>query len=100
METASDEMVMGAVPSFYLFSLLVNQQNHSGLSLTALDDGLKHLYKKKGAFRDQKMSQSAKALGNKLFSMESHQLREPMIHKIRAAMESRVYWTEKVTSSR
>jgi len=49
-ETASDEMVMGAVRALCEFSLLVSQQNHSDLSLTALDDALKQFYKKKGAF--------------------------------------------------
>jgi len=36
VETASDEMVMGAVWALREFSLLINQQNHSDLSLTAL----------------------------------------------------------------
>jgi hypothetical protein len=49
-ETASDEMVMGAVRSFCAFSLLVNQQNHSDLSLAALGDALKRFYLKKGIF--------------------------------------------------
>jgi len=39
-ETASDEMVMGAVRALCEFSLLVSQRNHSDLSLTALDDAL------------------------------------------------------------
>jgi len=51
-ETASDEMVMEAVRALCEFSLLVSQQNHSNLSLTALDDALKRFYTKKGAFRD------------------------------------------------
>jgi hypothetical protein len=37
-ETASNEMVMGAVRVLCEFSLLVRQQNHSDLSITALDD--------------------------------------------------------------
>jgi len=45
-ETASDEMVMGSVRAFCEFSLLVSQLNHSDLSITALDDELKELYKK------------------------------------------------------
>jgi len=49
-ETASDEMVMGAVRALCEFSLLVSQQNHSDLSLAALDDALKRFYKKKRAF--------------------------------------------------
>jgi len=40
-EKASDEMVMGAVLALCEFSLLVSQQNHSDLSLKALDDELK-----------------------------------------------------------
>jgi len=49
-ETASDGMVMGAVRALCEFSLLVSQQNHSDLSLTAQDNALKQFYKKKGAF--------------------------------------------------
>ena len=49
-ETAADEMVMGAVRALREFFLLVSQQNHSDLSLTALDDALKQLYKGHGAF--------------------------------------------------
>jgi len=40
-ETASDEMVMGAAWALCEFSLLVSQQNHSDLSLKALDNALK-----------------------------------------------------------
>jgi len=61
VETASDDMVMGAVRALCVFSLLVSQQNHCELSLTALDDALKRFYKKKGAFRDQIMLKSANA---------------------------------------
>jgi hypothetical protein len=43
-ETASDEIVMGAVQVLCEFSLLVRQQNHSDLSLKALDDALKQFY--------------------------------------------------------
>ena len=99
-ETASDEMVMGAVRALCEFSLLVSQQNHSDLSLAALDDALKRFYKKKGAFRDQKMSKSAKAKVDEQLATESHQLREQKIHKIRAAMEVLVYGAEKVTTSK
>jgi len=49
-ETASDEMVLGAVLALCEFSLLVSQQNHSDLSLKALDDALKRFYQKKGIF--------------------------------------------------
>ena len=40
-KTASDQMVLGAVRALCEFPLLVSQQNHSDLSLTALDDALK-----------------------------------------------------------
>jgi hypothetical protein len=40
-ETTSDAMVMGAVQALCEVTLLVSQQNHSDLSLTALDDALK-----------------------------------------------------------
>jgi len=48
-------MVMGEMRALCEFSLLDSQQNHSKLSLTAIDDGLKQFYKKKGDFREQKM---------------------------------------------
>jgi len=47
-EKASDEMVMGAVWALYEFSLLGSPQNHSNLSLNALDDALQRFYLKKG----------------------------------------------------
>jgi len=49
-ETASEEMVMGAVRALSEFSLLVSQQNHSDLSLKALDDAFKGFYQTKGNF--------------------------------------------------
>ena len=64
---------MGAVRALCEFSLLVSQQNYSDLSLTALDDALKQFYRKKGAFREQKMSKSAKAKVDKQLATESHQ---------------------------
>jgi hypothetical protein len=99
-EAASDEMIMGAVRALCEFSLLVSHQNHSDISLTALDNVLKRFYKKKGAFRDQKMSKSAKPKVDKQLATESHQLREQIIHKMRAAMEVLVYGAEKVTTSK
>jgi hypothetical protein len=60
-ETASDEIVMGAMWALCEFSLLVSQQNHSELSLAALDDEFKRFYQKKGIFRAQNVSKSAKA---------------------------------------
>jgi len=98
-ETASDEMVMGAVRVLCEFSLVVSQQNHSELSLTALDDTLMWVYSKKGAFRELKMSKSAKAEGDELLVRESHKLQEQKIHTIRAAMEVQVYVAEKVTTT-
>jgi len=50
VETDSDEIAMGVERAFYEFSLLVSQQNLSDLHLTALDDVLKRLYLKNGAF--------------------------------------------------
>jgi hypothetical protein len=50
VDAASDGMVMGAMRVFCEFSLLVGQQNHSDLSLKALDDALKRLDQMKGVF--------------------------------------------------
>jgi hypothetical protein len=99
-ETASEEMVMGAVQALCEFSLLVNLVNHSYVSLNALDDALNWFYKKKGFFRELTMSKSAKAKVNELLAMESHQLWEQYIHTIRAAMEVLVYRAQKVTISK
>jgi len=100
VETASNEMVMGAVRALCEFSLLLSQQNHSDLSLTALDDALKRFYQKKGSFREQTMSKSAKAKVNDLLATEFYQLGEQKIHNIRAAMEALVYGAEKVFSTK
>jgi len=99
-ETASYTIVKEAVRALWEFSLLVSQQNRSDLSLTALDDALKQLYKRKGAFRDQKISKSAKAKVNEWLARENHQLQEQKIHTIRAAMEVLVYWADKVTTAK
>jgi hypothetical protein len=99
-ETASDEMVMGAVRALCEFSLLVSQQNQSDLSLTALDDALTRFYKRKGAFREKKMSKSAKAQVDDLLARESHQLHERKIHKIHAAMVVQEYGAEEVTTTK
>jgi len=99
-ETASDEMVMGAVRALCEFSLLVSQQNHSDLSLKALDDPFKRFYKEKGAFRDQKMLKFAKAKVDDLLAKEFHLLREQKIHKICAALEAVVYGAEKVCTTK
>jgi hypothetical protein len=73
VETASDEMVMGAVWALCEFSQLVTQQNHSDPSLTALDDALKRFYKKTGTFREQKMSKSAMAKVDEPLGTGTHQ---------------------------
>ena len=99
-ETVSDEMVMGAVRALCEFSLLVSQQNHSDLSLKALDDALKRFYQVKGIFQEQKMSKSVKPKVDDLVAIESYQLREQQIHKIRAAMEALVFGAEKVSSTK
>jgi hypothetical protein len=99
-ENASDEMVMEAVQALCEFSLLVSQQNHSDLSLEALDNALKRFYKKKGFFRAQKMLKSVKTKVDDLLATECHQLREQKIHRIRAAMEALVYGAEKVSTTK
>ena len=81
VETDSDEIAMGVERAFYEFSLLVSQQNLSDLHLTALDDVLKRLYLKNGAFWEQKMSKSAKAKVDEQFAQESNQFWEQMIEK-------------------
>jgi hypothetical protein len=97
VETASDEMVMGAVRALCEFSLLVSPQNHSDLSLKELDDALKRYSQKKAILQEQKMLKSAKAKVNDLLATESNQLCEPRIDKIRAAMEALAYGAEKVS---
>jgi len=90
VETASDEMVMEAVWALFQFSLLVSLQNHSDLSLNALDDALKGFYQTKFIFWDQKMLNSAKTKVDQLLASESQQLCEQNIYKIRAAMNALV----------
>jgi len=90
---------MGAVWAICEFSLLVSQQNHSDLSLKALDDTLTQFDQNKGIFREQKLSKSAKAKVEYLVATESYQLREQKIHKIHAAMEALVYGAQKVSST-
>jgi hypothetical protein len=74
VQTASDGMVMGAVRALCDMSLLVSQQNHSDLSLAALDDALKRLYQKKEIFWEKKMSKSVKVKVDDLLAMDSYQL--------------------------
>jgi len=52
-DTASDAMVKGTVWTLCEFSLLVSQENHFDLSLTALDDAVMRLYNKKGDFKNR-----------------------------------------------
>jgi hypothetical protein len=80
VENASGEMVMGAVRAFCELSVLVSQRNHLDLFLKALDNAFKQSCQKKGIFREQKMSKSAKAKVDNLFATECHQLREQQIH--------------------
>jgi len=92
-------MVKGAVQAICEFTLLVSQQNHSALSLKALDDALKRFYQQQGIFQEQKMLKSAKAKVDDLLAKESHQLCEQKLHKIHAALEDLVYGTEKVSTT-
>ena len=100
VETASDEMVMGAVWALCEFFPLVSQQNHSALPLTARDNALKRFHKKKGAFEDQKMLKSAMAKVDELLARGSHRLQEQKIHIICAALQVQLYRAEKVTISK
>jgi len=99
-ETASDEMVMGAVRASCEFSLLFSQQHHVDLSLNTLDDALNRFYQKKGIFRKQKLLKSAKTKVDDLLAKESYLLRKQKIHKIRAAMEALVYRAEMVSTTK
>jgi hypothetical protein len=47
-ETASNELLIGAVQALCKFSLLVSQQNQLDLSLKVIDDALNGFYQKKG----------------------------------------------------
>ena len=93
-------MVMGAVKALCEFSLLVSQQNHSDRSLAALDNALKQFNQTKGAFQDQKMSNSAKAKVHELLARECNQLQEQKIHKIHTAMQIQLYRAENFTTSK
>jgi len=99
-ETASDEMVMGAVQALCEFSLLGNQQNHADQSLTTLEDTLKQFYKNNGVLHEKKMSKSANAKVDEQLARESQLLWEQKIHRICAAMEVQVYRAEKVTTTK
>jgi len=96
VEAASDEMTMGALKALCEFFLLLSQQNHSDLSLTAPADALKRFYKKKDAIQNWKLSKFAKVTVNEHFAIESHQLRKSMIHNIPNEMEVLVYGAENI----
>jgi hypothetical protein len=100
VENASDEIVIGAVRALSEFTLLVSQQNHSDLSLIALDDALRRFYPKKGIFREQTMLKSVKTTVHDVSATESHQLREQKMHKIWASMEALVYGAEMVSTTK
>jgi hypothetical protein len=100
-ETASDGIVMGVVLALLCeFSPLVSQPNHFDISFKALNDALKRFYRKKGIFRELKMSKCAKAKVDDLLATESHQLRKQKIHKIRAGMEAVVYRAETISTTK
>jgi len=99
VETAADEMVMGAVWALCEFSVLVSQQNQSDLSLTALDDALKAFHMQKGIFQEQNMSKSVKGKVDDQLAKESHQLLEQKIHKISTAKAVLVYGAENVSTT-
>jgi len=100
VENTSDEMELRAVWALSEFSLLVSPQNHSDLSLKALDNVLKRFYQKKNMFREKEMVKSANANVDDLLATESHQLHKWKIYKICAAMEALVYGAEKVSTTK
>ena len=51
-ETATDEIVIGTVQALCEVTILVSQQNHSDLSLKALDDAVNRFYQKKGTVQE------------------------------------------------
>jgi uncharacterized protein YcbK (DUF882 family) len=99
-ETAYNEIVMEAVRALYEFSPLVSQQNHSDLSLKALDDALKQLYQNNGIFCALNMVKSAKAKVDHMLAEESHHIHDQTIHKIGAAIDVEVYGAEKVSTTK
>jgi len=97
-KTASNEMVMGAEWALREFAVLVSQ-DHSDLSLKALDDAHKWFYLKKCILWEQRMLKSAKAKVDDLLAKESHQLCKLNIHQIHATMATIVYGAEKVSTT-
>jgi hypothetical protein len=100
VETASCEMVMGAVQTFCVFSLLVSQQNHLDPSLQALGDGLKRFAQVKGIVQKQQKLKSSKAKVNDHLALESHQLHEKRYIRLVTAMETIVYGVEMVSTTK
>jgi len=96
-ETASDKMVMGTVQALFQFCLLVNEKDHSDLSLKALGNVPRQFSKKNGNFWEQTMSKSAKAIVDNLLARESHQVCDQKIHKMCTAMEVLVSGAEKIS---
>jgi hypothetical protein len=77
---------MGAVWAFYYFSLLVSEQNHSDIFLEPLGDALKRFNQMMDIFREDIMSQSAKASVDDHLPMKAHQLGKYQIDMIQAAL--------------
>ena len=98
-ETASDELVVGAVEVLCEYKLYISQQNYSDLSLNTLDNALQRFYLQKGVFGEKNMSKSAKAKVDNLLERESQQLREQKVHKIRTAMEAVECGADKVSTT-
>jgi hypothetical protein len=67
---------MYVMQAFRQFSLLVCKQNHSDLSLTALDNAHKRYYQTNRMFLEKKLSKSAKGKVNDFLATQSHQLLE------------------------
>jgi len=98
--TASDEPVMWAVQTLCEFSLLDSQQNPSDLSLTALHNTQKQLYKQKVASQVHTISKSKMANEDEQLTRDSNQLHEQNIHNICTAMEVPIYRAAKITATK
>jgi hypothetical protein len=59
-EISSDEEVMGTMRALSEFCLLISQQSHSDLSLTAFDDVLKQFYRLKSVSENRKCQRPQK----------------------------------------
>lgn len=60
-EVGTDELVLQAIYTFCYFSILVRIQNHTALSLMALNDVLGLFYHRWGDFQEKTMCNSVKA---------------------------------------